>query len=186
MLKCLFERSQSSAPLHYAPLGPLAPRDASSPVSPVFHPLMGAGSESAPAPDPGVSISSAVAPACSAAAAAAAFSPFSFASFQSLPDCSYHRCGTRVPRRRPATSQSPRIGRVAMNCAAVFCLRRTDVLALTTPAALRTPTGGGVNLISVPPTAGQSSCQPPCYPALEGVQGRLHPLCEYPQLLPEE
>ena len=45
---------------------------------------------------------------------------------------------------------------------------------------------GGVNPLSVPPPAGQSSCQPPCYPDLEGVQGRLHPLGKYPRLRPEE
>ena len=141
MLNCSFEQSQSSAPLHSAPLDPLAPRDASSPVLPVVHPLVVAGSETTPVPNPGVSVSSAVSPTCSAAAAA--LYPFSLASFQSMPDCSHHRSGTRVPRRRSATSQSPRIGRVAMNCVTVFCLRRTDVLALMTPASLRTPTRGG-------------------------------------------
>ena len=140
MFKCpsvrLSEQPQSSAPLHSSPLEPMAPSDASSP---------------APVPDPGVSVSSAGAPACSAVAAA--LSPLSLASFQSIPDFSHHRCGTRVPRRRSTTSQSPRIGQVAMNCGTVFCLQRTNVLDLTTPASLVTPLQGGVNLLSVPPTA---------------------------------
>ena len=42
----------------------------------------------------------------------------------------------------PVPSQSPIIGRVAMNCATVFCLRRTDVRARTIPASLVAPARG--------------------------------------------
>ena len=54
------------------------------------------------------------------------------------------------------------------------------------PRLLESTHQGGVDQLSVPPLAGQSSCQPLCYPALEGVQGRLHPLGKYPRLRPEE
>ena len=172
------KQPQSSAPLHSSPMEPLDPSDASYPVLPVFHPLVGDGSEPAPVPNPGVSISSPGDPTCSAVAAAVY--PFSLASFQYIPDCSHHRCGTRVPCCRSATSHNPRIGQVAMNCVTVLCLRGTNVLALTTPASLRTHARGGVGPLSVPPTAWHLSCQTPCYPALEGVQGRLHTLGEDP------
>ena len=74
--------------------------------------------------------------------AAAARSFCSRASLQSIPGCSHHRWGTRVPPRRSVPSHIPRIGRVAMNCATVFCLRRTDVLACTIPAYFVAPARG--------------------------------------------
>ena len=74
--------------------------------------------------------------------AASALSFCSRASLQSIPGCSHHFWGTRVPPRRSVPSQSPRIGRVATNCATVFCLWRTDVLALTIPASFVAPARG--------------------------------------------
>ena len=50
--------------------------------------------------------------------------------------------GPMSPPRRSVTSQSPRIGRVAMNCATVFCLWRTNVHAPTIPASLVAPARG--------------------------------------------
>ena len=50
--------------------------------------------------------------------------------------------GPVSPPRCSVTSQSPRIGRVAMNCATVFYLRRTDVRARTIPASLVAPARG--------------------------------------------
>ena len=125
-------RSQSSAPLHSTPLEPLAPSDASSPV---------------PFPDPDVSVSvvTVVVPAfASVYVSPAAFdrSLCSRAIPQSIPGCSHHLWGTRAPPRRSVSSQSTRIGCVATNCAIVFCLRRTDVLALTIPASLVAPVRG--------------------------------------------
>ena len=73
--------------------------------------------------------------------------------------------GPVSPPRRSVTSQSPRIGCATMNCATVFCLRRTDVRALTILASLVAPARGGVHPFSVPPTAWHASRQTPCYPA---------------------
>ena len=50
--------------------------------------------------------------------------------------------GPVCPPRCSVPSQSDRIGRVATNCATVFCLRRTDVLALTIPAFFVAPARG--------------------------------------------
>ena len=41
------------------------------------------------------------------------------------------------------------------------------------PRLLESTHQGGVDPLSVPPPAGLSSCQTTCYPALEGIQGRL-------------
>ena len=46
------------------------------------------------------------------------------------------------------------------------------------PRLLESTRQVGVDPLSVPTLAGKFSCQPPCYPALEGVQGRLHPLAK--------
>ena len=122
----------SSAPLHSAPLEPLAPSDSSSP-----DPF----SES----DNSVSSVVVVVPALSVAVlspAASALLLFSCASLQSIPVCSHHIWGTRVPPRLTVPSQSARIGRVATNCATVLCLLRTDVLALTIPASFIAPARG--------------------------------------------
>ena len=50
--------------------------------------------------------------------------------------------GPRSPPRRSVSSQSTRIGRVATNCATVFCLRRINVLARTIPTSLVAPARG--------------------------------------------
>ena len=99
-LSCLSSRplAQSSAPLHSAPLDPLTPRDASSPVPPAVPPGVGSGSNSESDPDPVVSDAASFATSCAAAVAI-----FSLASLQPIPGCSHHRCGTRVPRRLSAT-----------------------------------------------------------------------------------
>ena len=107
-------------------------------MPPTVQPGVGDGSDSASDPDPGVSDAASFAPAYAAAAAA-----FSLANLQSITNCSHHGCGTRAPRRLSATSQSPIIGRVAINCATVFYLRRTDVLVLTTLASFRAPAREG-------------------------------------------
>ena len=122
-----------STPLHSAPLEPLAPRDASSPVPVAVPPGVVSGYESAS--DTVSSGSALFSPSCAAA--------FSLADFQSMPVCSHHLLGTRVPHRLSATSQSPRIGLVAINCATVFCLRRMDVLTLTTPASFKSSARDG-------------------------------------------
>ena len=131
----------SSAPLHSAPLKPLVPSDSSSP-----DPF----SES----DNSVSGVADVVPAGSAVVlspAASVLSLFSRASLQSIPVCSHHLWGTRVPPRRSVPSQRARIGRFAKNCATVFCLRRTDVLALTIPASfVATVRGRYCHFLSLP------------------------------------
>ena len=124
---------QSSAPLHSVPLEPLAPRDASSPVPPAVPPGVVSGSDSNSDP---------------VSAGSASFSPswaaaFSLVDSQSMPVCYHHLRGTRVPRRLSATSQSSRIGLVAINCATMFCLRRIDVLTLTTPTSFKAPARDG-------------------------------------------
>ena len=50
--------------------------------------------------------------------------------------------GPVYPPRRSVPSQRDIIGRVATNCATVFCLRRTDVLTLTIPASFIDPARG--------------------------------------------
>ena len=124
----------SSAPLHSAPLEPLDPSDSSSSPDPV--------SES----DDSVAGVVVAVPAVAVAVpspSASAFSLRSRASFQSIPVCSHHLWGTRVPPRRSVPSQRARNGRVATNCATVFCLRRTDVLTLTIPAPFIAPARRG-------------------------------------------
>ena len=135
---------KSSSPLHSAPLEPLAPRDASSPVPPAVTPGVVSGSE--PDSDPINSGSASFSPSCAAA--------FSLADFQSMPVYSHHLRGTRVPRHLSATSQRPRIGLVAINCATVFYLRRIDVLTLTTPASFKAPARDEYNHFSSLPQRG--------------------------------
>ena len=124
---------QSSAPLHSGPLDPLAPKDASSVVPPAIPPGVVSVSESDS--DPVSSGSASFSPSCAAA--------LSLADFQSMPVCYHHLCGTRVPRRLSTTSQRPIIGLVAINCATVFCLRRINVLTLTTPTSFIAPARDG-------------------------------------------
>ena len=117
------------------PLEPLAPSDSSSssPPDPV--------SES----DDSVAGVVVAVPAVAVAVpspAASAFSLRSRASLQSIPVCSHHLWGTRVPPRRSVPSQRARIGRVATNCTTVFCLRRTNVLTLMIPASFIAPARG--------------------------------------------
>ena len=112
----------SSAPIHSNPLDPLTPWDSSSPS--------GSSSDSA---SESASVSGSV-------VAAAAFSR---APFKSIPVCSHHRRDTRAPGRRLACSHRFRIGRIAMNCTTVFCLRIIGVLIPTIPISFITPANGG-------------------------------------------
>ena len=122
-----------STPLNWSCL--LAPRDASSPVPPTVPPGVAAsGSESEPVKS-GSAASASLSPSFAAA--------FSLAAFQSIPVCSHYIIGTCVPGCLSATSHRPRIGRVAINCATVFCLRMIDVLIRTTPASFITPSRDG-------------------------------------------
>ena len=123
--------SYSSSPLHSAPLEPLAPRDASSPVPPAVPSGVSAlGSESEP-------VNSGYAASAASSSFAAAFS---LAPFQSIPVCSHHLLGTRSPGRLTNPSHRPRISHVAINCAIVFYLRRIDVQIRTIPASFIAPT----------------------------------------------
>ena len=54
------------------------------------------------------------------------------------------------------------------------------------PLFLGSSRQGEVHPLSVPPTVWNVSRQTLCYPALERVQGSLHPLGEDPGLRPEE
>ena len=88
-----------SAPLHSAPLEPLAPSDSSSPD---------------PFSDSDNSVSGVVVviPAVSVAVlspAASALSLFSRASLQHIPVCSHRLWGTRFPPRRSVPSQRARL-----------------------------------------------------------------------------
>ena len=120
--------------LRPAPLDPLAPRDASSPV-PLAVPsrVSALGSKSDP-----VNAGSA-APAASASVAAT----FYLSPFPSIPVCSHHRLGTRAPGRLTSPSHRSRIGCVAINCATVFCLRRIAVQIRTIPASFIAPARDG-------------------------------------------
>ena len=69
----------------------------------------------------------------------AAASAFSLAPFQSITVCSHHHLGTRAPGRQIAFSHRSRIGRVAINCATVFCLQRIEVQILMIPASFIAP-----------------------------------------------
>ena len=116
--------------LRPAPLEPLAPRDASSPVPLTVLSVVLASaldSESVNAFAPG-------------SAASAASSAFSLAPFQSIPVYSHRRLGTRVPSRLIAFSHRSRTGRVAINCATLFCLQRIEVRILAIPASFIAPT----------------------------------------------
>ena len=118
--------------LHPAPLEPLAHRDASSPVPLTVSSVASSAldSESVNAFFPG-------------SAASAAASSLSLAPFQSIPVCYHQRLGTRDPGRLFAFSHRSRIGRVAINCATVFCLRRIEVQIRTIPASFIDPTSDG-------------------------------------------
>ena len=114
------------------PLEPIAPRDASSPV-PLTVPSVlssASNSESVNAFVPG------------SAASAATFA-LSLAPFQSIPICSHHRLGTCAPGRLFAFSHRFRIGRVAINCATLFFLRRIEVRIRTIPASFIAPSSDG-------------------------------------------
>ena len=117
--------------LRPAPLDPIAPRDASSPVPPTVPSIVSSvsDSESVKAFVPG--------------SAAYAASALSRAPFQSIPVCSHHRRDTRAPGRRVDFSHRSRIGRVAINCATVFCLRRIDVRIRTIIASFIAPANKG-------------------------------------------
>ena len=117
-----------STPLHSAPLDPLAPRDASSPVPHTAPSIASSDSESVTAYVP---------------SSAAAASALSRATFQSTPVCSHHLQATRAPCRLVEFSHRSRIGRVAINCATVFCLRRIDVQIQTIPASFIAPASEG-------------------------------------------
>ena len=69
----------------------------------------------------------------------AATTAFSHSPFKSIPVYSHHRRDTRAPGRRVAFSHRSRIGRVAMNCTTVFCIRRIDVLIPTIPVSFIIP-----------------------------------------------
>ena len=112
-----------SAPLRSAPLGPLAPRDASSPVPPTVPSIASSVSDSK-------SVNAFV-----PGSAASAASALSRAPFQSIPVCSHHRRVTCAPGRWVDFSHRSRIVRVAINCATVFCLRRIDVRIQTISAS---------------------------------------------------
>ena len=130
---------QSSAPLYSAPLEPLAPRDSSSPVPPATPPGVAAlvfESESESEP---IKIGSAASSSSSPSFAAA----FYLYTLKSIPVCSHHLLGTRAPGCLSDTSHRPIIGRVAINCATMFCLRRIDVLTRTTPASFIAPARDG-------------------------------------------
>ena len=110
--------------LRPAPLEPLTPRDASSPV-PLADPSVVSVSASDSEP---VSINA-------GSVASSATSSFSLAPFQSIPVCSHHCLGARVPGRLPSFSHRSIIGSVAINCATVFYLRRIEVRIRTIPAS---------------------------------------------------
>ena len=116
--------------LHSAPLEPLPPRDASSPV-PLAVPSGVSASDSE-----SVSVNS-------GSAASSVASAFSLYPFQSIPVCSHHRLGTRAPVRLSAFSQRSRIGRVAINCVTVFCRRRINVRIRTIPTSFIAPGSDG-------------------------------------------
>ena len=88
-----------SAPLHSNPLNPIAPLDSSS--------LPGSASTSKSE---------------SEYKTVAAYAALLFASSKLMPACSHHRQDTLTPSLRMDRLQSSRIGRVAIYCAAVFCL----------------------------------------------------------------
>ena len=117
-----------------APLDPLAPRDASSPVPPAVPPLASSVSDSESVNVFGLG---------SAATSDVAVSALSRAPFQTITVCSHHLRATRVPGCLVAFSHRTRIGRVAINCATVFCLLMIDVRTRTIPASFVAPANEG-------------------------------------------
>ena len=104
-----------STPPHSAPLDPLAPRDASSPVPPTVLSVASSALDSE-------SVNAFV-----TGSDASAASALSHATFQSISVGSHHCLATRAPVCRLAFLHRPSIDRAAINCAALFCLRRIDV-----------------------------------------------------------
>ena len=96
--------------LHPAPLDPLAPRDASSPVSPTAPSIVSSVSDSK---SDHVFVPG-------SAAAYVAVSSLSCAPFQSIPVCSHHRWATRAPGCLVDFLYRLGIGCVAINCATIF------------------------------------------------------------------
>ena len=121
-----------STPLRSAPLDPLAPRDASSPVPLAVPSVVWASASDSES----VSVNA-------GSAASSAASAFSLAPFQYIHVYSHHRLGTRAPGRLTAFLHRSRIGRVAINCATVFCLRRIEVRILRIPVSFIAPTSNG-------------------------------------------
>ena len=166
----------SSALLHSAPLEPLAPRDASTPVPPAVPPGVVSGSKSDS--DPVSSGSALFSPSCDSA--------FSLADFQSMPVCSHHLRGNRAPPTslRHLTEPQNRPRRIKLRDRVLSPEdRRPDP---HDSRLLQSPRQGWVKPCFISPPAGLPSCQPPCYPALEGVQGRFHLPRSYPRLRSEE
>ena len=123
--------------LRPAPLESLAPRNSSSLVPPAVPSGVSAlDSESEP-----VNSSSAASAASTASSSVAA--AFSLAPFESIPVFSHHLLATHAPGRLTAPSHRSRIGRVAINCATVFCLQRIDVQIRTIPASFIAPARDG-------------------------------------------
>ena len=114
-----------------APLDPLAPRDASPPVPPTVPSIASSASDS--------EYVNAFVPVSSAAAASA----LSRAPFQSIPVYYHHRQATHAHGRLVAFSHRSSIGRVTINCATVFCLRRIDVRIQTIPTSFIAPANEG-------------------------------------------
>ena len=118
-LVCRHAQSSALAPLHSAPLDPLALLSSSRSSSP---------SVSFPVSDPDV-VSVSV--------------PFAFAFPQSIPDCSHHLKVTLAPYLGLAPLHRSRSGRVAMYCATVFCLLWIDVRMSVSPASSMAPFSEG-------------------------------------------
>ena len=113
---CCYSRViQSSAPLHSAPLDPLAPLNSSSPESESDF-----ESESV------------------AVSAALLFDPS-----KSIPDCSHRRRDTLAPGRQVDRSQRSRIGHVAIYYVTIFCLLVTDLLIPSKPVSPIASYNGG-------------------------------------------
>ena len=114
----------SSAPLHSAPLDPLAPRDYSSPPMSPFD---------SPSDSSSDSVSDLVVD------SAARF----FAPSRSIPACSHHRRDTIAPGRQVAFSHRSRISRDAIYCDTVFCLRVIDSVSPLSPLPPLPPSEAG-------------------------------------------
>ena len=123
--------------LRPAPLEPLAPRDASSPVPHAVPSGVSAlDYESEP-------VNSGSAASAASAAYSSVAAEFSLPPFHLIPVCSHHLLWTRSPGRLTAPSHRPRIGRVTINCATVFCLQRIDVRIRTIPVSFIAPARDG-------------------------------------------